>query len=241
MQTPVHHAELGDRQAKVLGAVIREYVKSAEPVGSKTIVDEYDLGVSPATIRNDMMLLEEMGFFASPHTSAGRVPTISGYRYYVHNLLADEELPRQEEDALRDIFGSNQAVDEQLKETAKAVAGFAAESVFVAFHPHATYYTGFRYLFSQPEFRDQAFATEIGKLIDQLDIAVAELYDHVEREVRVFVGNESPFGSDCSAVAARLRTTTDAYVIGILGPVRMDYDSNVARLTFIQNHLNVRV
>jgi heat-inducible transcriptional repressor len=76
-------SELGDRQAAILRAVVREYIRSAEPVGSKHLVGTYHLNVSPATVRNDMALLEELGYLAQPHTSAGRIPTDRGYRYFV--------------------------------------------------------------------------------------------------------------------------------------------------------------
>jgi len=75
--------ELGLRKAAVLNAVVEEYVRSGEPVGSETIADSSGLGVSSATIRNEMAALEELGFLTHPHTSAGRIPTDTGYRHYV--------------------------------------------------------------------------------------------------------------------------------------------------------------
>src|ERR671918_290535 len=77
------HSELGPRKAAVLRAVVEEYVRSGEPVGSETIAESSGLGVSSATIRNEMAALEEMGYLSHPHTSAGRIPTDSGYRHYV--------------------------------------------------------------------------------------------------------------------------------------------------------------
>ena len=78
--------ELGLRKAAVLNAVVEEYVRSGEPVGSETIADSSGLGVSSATIRNEMAALEELGFLTHPHTSAGRIPTDLGYRHYVDSL-----------------------------------------------------------------------------------------------------------------------------------------------------------
>jgi heat-inducible transcriptional repressor len=80
---------LSERQQLVLRLVIQEYVKSAAPVSSKSITSGYSLGVSAATIRNEMALLEEMGYLTHPHTSAGRIPTELGYRYFVEKLMAD--------------------------------------------------------------------------------------------------------------------------------------------------------
>jgi heat-inducible transcriptional repressor len=81
-------AGLGSRRASVLRAVVTDYIRSAEPVGSGTVATRYRLGVSPATIRNDMALLTEMGYLEQPHTSAGRIPTDLGYRFYVDALPA---------------------------------------------------------------------------------------------------------------------------------------------------------
>ena len=85
--------DLDDRKASILRAVVSHYVRSGEPVGSKTLVDRYKLNVSSATVRNEMSALEEAGLIYQPHTSAGRVPTDAGYRYFVDALAADTKLP----------------------------------------------------------------------------------------------------------------------------------------------------
>ena len=84
--------ELDDRKKKILSSVVEDYIISAEPVGSKTIVDKYNLEYSSATIRNDMKILEESGYLEQPHVSAGRVPSTKGYRYYVDNLMKEKKL-----------------------------------------------------------------------------------------------------------------------------------------------------
>lgn len=83
---------LDDRKKKILSSVVEDYIVSAEPVGSKTLVDKYHLEYSSATIRNEMKLLEESGFLEQPHVSAGRIPSTKGYRYYVDNLMKDQKL-----------------------------------------------------------------------------------------------------------------------------------------------------
>jgi heat-inducible transcriptional repressor len=87
---------LTERQETVLALVVHEYIERARPVGSKRLVDRYSLGISSATVRNDMAALTESGFLRQPHTSAGRVPTERGYRYFVAKLLGDTELPASE-------------------------------------------------------------------------------------------------------------------------------------------------
>ncbi|MDD3304243.1 MAG: heat-inducible transcriptional repressor HrcA [Clostridia bacterium] len=83
---------LDDRKKKILSSVVEDYISSAEPVGSKTLVDKYHLEYSSATIRNEMKLLEEEGFLEQPHISAGRIPSTKGYRYYVDNLMKEQKL-----------------------------------------------------------------------------------------------------------------------------------------------------
>src|SRR5512143_1835852 len=85
--------ELNDRQKLILALVIHDYIETAEPVGSRPIVERYDLGVSSATVRNTMVDLTEAGYLRQPHTSAGRVPTEEGYRYFVRQLMGQTELP----------------------------------------------------------------------------------------------------------------------------------------------------
>jgi len=93
--------KLDSRKQQVLMAIIQDYIVTAEPVGSRTIARKYKLGVSPATIRNEMADLEEMGLIEQPHTSAGRIPSDLGYRYYVDNLMQRGELTKDEEDIIR--------------------------------------------------------------------------------------------------------------------------------------------
>jgi len=88
---------LDERKEKVLQAIIKDYISTAEPVGSRTIAKKYNLGVSPATIRNEMADLEELGYIEQPHTSAGRVPSERGYRYYVDCLMNKKKLNKEEE------------------------------------------------------------------------------------------------------------------------------------------------
>jgi heat-inducible transcriptional repressor len=112
---------LSQRQEYVLGLIIREYVKAANPVGSKALVDGYELNVSSATVRNDMVALEDEGLIHAPHTSAGRVPTEAGYRYFVQKLLGDTELSSTEKRMIRHQFHQSQYDVEQWLRLAASV------------------------------------------------------------------------------------------------------------------------
>jgi heat-inducible transcriptional repressor len=114
---------LTPRQAKLLGIVIQEYVKTAQPVSSNAIAQEYDLGVSSATIRNDLATLEREGLLTHPHTSAGRVPTDMGYRYFVQHLLSDAELSTSERRDIRVQFSqARQELDQWLRLSTSVLA-----------------------------------------------------------------------------------------------------------------------
>ena len=96
--------DLTERQRTILGLVIREYIRDPVPVGSRALVERYQLGVSPATVRNELAFLEERGYLTHPHTSAGRVPTEMGYRYFVEYLMQQASLPIEERLTIRHQF-----------------------------------------------------------------------------------------------------------------------------------------
>ena len=95
-----------ERRRKILAAVVDEYITTGEPVSSKTIASMPDIKVSPATIRNDMALLEELGYLEQPHTSAGRIPTYKGYRLYIEQLMPEQSLSDEDKKMLDNIFTS---------------------------------------------------------------------------------------------------------------------------------------
>src|SRR3990170_8937895 len=96
--------QLGDRQKLILALVIRDYIENPQPVGSHHLVKYYALDFSPATVRNEMTALTERGFIRQPHTSAGRVPTEEGYRYFVQRLMGEVELPVAEQNTISHQF-----------------------------------------------------------------------------------------------------------------------------------------
>jgi heat-inducible transcriptional repressor len=110
---------LTDRQRQILSAIVDDYIRSAEPVGSRSISKRGNVGFSPATIRNEMSDLEEMGYLEQPHTSAGRIPSHKGYRYYVDHLLTYGHLPNHEVDLLKQFFAEKmQEMERVVQQTA---------------------------------------------------------------------------------------------------------------------------
>lgn len=114
---------MDDRKSQVLRAIIEDYITTAEPVGSRTLARKYRLGVSPATIRNEMADLEELGFLEQPHTSAGRIPSDRGYRYYVDTLMQTGSVSPQQEETIRHTFERKiHEVDVLIRETVRLLS-----------------------------------------------------------------------------------------------------------------------
>jgi heat-inducible transcriptional repressor len=129
---PSVEAKLDDRKAAILRAIIEEYIASAQPVGSATVTKAGDLGVSAATVRNEMSLLEREGYITQPHTSAGRVPTDRGYRYYVDHLAGATTLLATERRKIAEFFTSaTMAMDELLLQTSQLLTRITAHAAVV--------------------------------------------------------------------------------------------------------------
>lgn len=129
--------QLTRRQEEILSMVVREYIAMVVPVGSKTIVQRYGLDLSPATVRSELAFLEREGYLMQIHTSAGRLPTDKGYRYFVHRLMQDTELPVSEQRMISHQFHQVQLDLEQWMKLAAAVLAQAANSASLVTAPRA--------------------------------------------------------------------------------------------------------
>jgi heat-inducible transcriptional repressor len=124
---------LDDRKLAVLRAIVEDYVSTNEPVGSKALADRHNLGVSPATIRNDMAMLEEQGYIAQPHTSAGRVPTDKGYRLFVDRLSTIKPLSAAERRAIETFLGGAYDLDDVVTRTVRLLAQLTRQVAVVQY------------------------------------------------------------------------------------------------------------
>jgi len=213
------------RQETIFSYVVESYIKTAEPVGSKRLCDEYGLDCSSATVRAELLDLEQKGFLAQPHTSAGRIPTEQGYRYYVEHLLDEQKLSSKEENQLQEAWSAAQDFEARVKGLAKRIAELAYNTVIVAYSPQNVYYTGIKNLFSQPEFEEFAFVTSISAILDELDEHIDDLFAHGATSTEVLIGKDNPLGTRCSAIITRLPATDG--LLTLLGPMRMDYGRNI--------------
>lgn len=230
---------LRQRQRDLLKKIVLIYTETAEPVGSTALAAEGDFDVSAATIRNDMAELEGAGYIYQPHTSAGRVPTEKGYLFYVNNYVFDgqERVGRgrlnSSAKAKLDRIINSQASDDDLKNLAMVLAELSEGLIILAFDEDRTYYTGLSYLYSQPEFAEQAAVTTVSQVLDHCEQVMAEIFDLVSQEERILIGRANPFSRQCSFLAAPFGRG----LIGILGPLRMDYEMNFNLLDYVSHNL----
>jgi len=228
---------MNERQQQLLKEIVENHIAAAEPIGSKMLADKFDL--SSATIRNEMAELEKMNMIKQPHTSAGRIPTEQGYRFYVnHYLHKDQSVDKKTHELLDQVVDFSQRSHEDVvKNLAKAIAEISHGAVFSGFGKFDMYYTGLSNLFVQPEFSEIKMIRDISSMIDHLDEVVAELIDQVEQE-NILIGSENPFGEDCSSIMFKLVHQDRPLLIGLLGPMRMDYQHNYALLKHVHSLIN---
>ncbi len=225
------------RQSKLLQHIVEEYIATAQPVGSSLIAEKYMKDISSPTVRNEMQELERLGYIRAPHTSAGRVPTEKGYRFYIENILASKELSAKRQDALSEIVKDSGQLEDGVKFLAKKTAELANEAVLIAFSPHNVYHTGLANVFSKPEFMSHDLVLSLSQVFDHLDEAMAKVHQDLDDDVSVLLGSENPFGEECGSIVASFEFNNQRAMIGILGPMRMDYGNNIAFVKFIKHLL----
>ncbi len=207
---------MDQRKENLLKLIIENYIDSAEPVGSKFLVEEAALDVSGATVRNEMRELEEAGYLTHPHTSAGRIPTESGYRYYVERLMGTTPAKKLDVKKLETL-----AKADGLKSVGKYVADATESAVIIALNRNSVYYTGISYLFAQPEFQDYAHTVRMSEIFDHCEDHIDELYEAVEKTAtRVLIGQENPLGGACTLFATRL---PQGKLFAVMAPLRTAY------------------
>lgn len=130
--------DLTERQRLVLALVVRDYIEDAQPVGSKSLVDRYLLDFSSATVRNEMMALSELGYLYQPHTSAGRVPTVEGFRYFVRQLMVHTELPQHVQRMIQHQFYQARTDTEEWMRLAAAVLAKQSQAAALVTSPQPT-------------------------------------------------------------------------------------------------------
>jgi len=224
-------AELSERQTSILKAITDEYIESAEPVGSENLVEKYNLNCSPATARNEMVRLTEQGFLQKPHTSAGRIPTPMGLRYYIANLMKEQNVPVLQEVAIKQrLWQERFEFEKLLHQAALALADVTSQlSLALSTEGHLAY-AGAVKILEYPEFFDIEVTRTVLNLLDHQDL-LQELFAKAisEADVHILLGEETSLSNfePCGVVFSRFDSGKHAGTVSVLGPSRMKFDKIV--------------
>ena len=230
------------RQTQILVAIIEQYAEVASPVGSVTLAKLFE--VSSATIRSEMAKLEELGLITQPHTSAGRIPTDKGYRFYVNRLTeenqgGDEQIllnASNSKDNLRGfraissrVSAQNDRADHAIRSAVDSLVEITG-NLGLATIGDQLYMNGIYNLFSQPEFESGDAVQSIAQLLDNLEPWLREVAPN--EPLNVYIGSENPIGksSGASLIISKFESPfSENSYIGVLGPTRQNY-GKVVRL-----------
>lgn len=227
---------LSQRQIIILKAIIEEYITTAEPVGSETLDKKYSLGISPATIRNEMVRLTDMKLLTQPHTSAGRSPTPTALKYYVEHLMKQKDLSVADEVAVKEkIWDYRQEVDKLLREATKALAEKTKTLALTATKDGDLYYAGAANILDMPEFYDFELTHDLLSTLDEFDYWW-NLLEHQADLSDVLLGEE--LGSrghlpQCGFVYTKFTSPHVSGAIGIVGPSRLNYQNIVPLVRYM--------
>lgn len=217
---------LTQRQLQILKAIIEEYITTAEPVGSETLDKKHNLGVSPATIRNEMVRLTDLKLLKQPHTSAGRSPTPEALKYYVENLMKKKDMSVAEEVAVKEkIWDYRQEIDKLLREATKTLAEKTKTLALTATKDGDLYYAGAANILDMPEFFDYELTHHLLSTLDRYDFWW-DLLEKNQDPLEVLLGSdmgERDILNQCGVVFHRFNTPHVSGAIGIVGPFRLNY------------------
>ena len=224
------------RQQKILAAIVKEYSDTANPVGSKELAEKYRFSESPATIRNEMAVLEKLGYITQPYKSAGRVPTDKGYRFFVNELMRRFELSEKERQMLKRELVKLHQQHEQLGRSISNLLAEVSGSAAFALLPHQAASTGLSHIIGDPEFTDPKTMKQVAQLLENIDQTASKFVKRNEITAEAIIGGESPVPvpKNLSLVVSNVKMKDGKKgVIGIIGPKRMSYAKNLSIIEYL--------
>ena len=231
-----YNNDMTERQIQILAAIIEQHAEIAAPIGSVLLAKLFS--VSSATIRSEMAQLEEMGFITQPHTSAGRIPTDAGYRFYVNMITESHdnesehlinESDRKTKAIEARVAGQANHADRAIRSAVDSLVDLT-HNLGIATIGDELYMSGIGNLFAQPEFAQAGNAQAVARLLDNLEPWLREAAPN--EPLNVYIGAENPIGktSGVSLIISRFRSPySDRSYIGVLGSTRQSY-ARVMRL-----------
>ncbi len=234
--------DLTPRQTAIIKAIVEEYTTTAEPVGSVTLENKYRLGVSPATLRNEMAALEEKGLLAQPHSSAGRIPTSTAIKFYVNELMKERDLSVAEQVSVKEnVWDYRTNPDDLLREAVRVLAERTKSLSVATLDRNRAYHSGYANLLLAREFTDLTLAREILDLLDHSN-RLTEIFGRAlgTSPIHLLVGRD--LGIDLfepvGALFADIQIGDRRGQIGIIGPCRQAYDHNIPLVRYVATLVN---
>lgn len=234
--------DLTERQKNLLRAIIEKYIETAEPVGSETIEKEFTLGVSPATIRNEMVRLTSLGYLKQPHTSAGRIPTSMGMKFYVDQLMEEKTLSLKDEVAIKEeLTDENEPFEKLIRHTTRILADQTHSLAIATDEQGSLYAAGMANILDMPEFYDIDITRSVLAMLDRQELIaqiVAQL--KAEEQLRILFGEELgiPYLEPCGFVVTRYQMQDHRGVLGIVGPSRLNYQTVIPTVRYFSQLLS---
>lgn len=218
---------LSPRQISIIKAIVEEYTSTGEAVGSDTLDKKFNLGVSPATIRNEMVRLEDMGYLKQPHTSAGRIPTPIALKLYVSELMHEEDLSVTEEVSVKErIWDHRQELNTLLRESTRVLSEKTGNISFATTSDGKVYSAGYANLLSLPEFFDIDVTRQVLSMIEshrELENIFSRVTDI--QPFHIILGDE--FGNEylypCAMAYLDFNAGSVTGHLGVIGPARLNY------------------
>lgn len=215
------------REEQILMAIISEFMKSAEPVGSAVVSDKYHVKASPATIRNEMSRLGEMGYLQKEHFSAGRLPTALGIRYFLERLMKEKDLDYMQEVTIKQMLHESRFERDKLLRRAVSWTAETLNCAALALMSDSVILAGIPEVLDYQEFQDIQTLKDILSIVENVEILRDILARGArDREVKVIIGEESGFRTfhSCAIVFGNFKLHRgEIGALGVLGPSRMNY------------------
>ena len=234
--------DLTDRQKALLRAVIEKYIETAEPVGSETVEKEAKLGVSPATIRNEMVHLTSLGYLKQPHTSAGRIPTSTGMKFYVDQLMEEKALSLKDEVAIKEELKEEQGhFDKLLRHTARVLADQTGSLAIATDEEGDIYAAGMANILDMPEFFDIDITKTVLSMIDKTEM-LNQITDMLspEEQIKILFGEELgiPYLEPCGFIVSRYQMPSHRGILGVIGPNRLNFSVIIPTMRYFSQLLS---
>jgi len=228
------------RQTQILKLIIDEYINTAEPVGSEALEKKHNLGVSPATIRNEMVALTVLGYLRQPHTSAGRIPSPKAMKFYVNQLMEEKQMSLTDEvKAKEEVWDVRDDIDELFKEATHALAARTRSLAVGAIEDeNKLWHAGYSNVFSNPEFADMNICQNLFGLLEEVS-RINEIFfgRPFKTPVDVLFGEELGWAElmPVGMVTTRFKVRGKDAALGVVGPVRLSYPTIVPILRYFGN------